>query len=202
MINRQARSITGMYSSTPIHPLLCEVGLVIASALLDHRQRVYTHRLLCLQDSHPTKEILPISLREGDRGFQPGELPENTLMWTQNARPTSYGQWLAWKFTIDHCIDPAEGVEPDRRPDSYSLVKLDVIIKGKKEAMKEARKDKPGLVLWTDGWVILCKRKTRSIMAWKVSPHFKFRNRGLHSVVNSPSGPVRALLTDGLAVMT
>ena len=65
MINRQARSITGMYSSTPVHPLLCEAGLISASILLDYRQRLYTHRLLSLPDSHPTKEILPISLREG-----------------------------------------------------------------------------------------------------------------------------------------
>ncbi len=36
MINRQARSITGICSSTLIHPLLCEAGLVPASTLLDH----------------------------------------------------------------------------------------------------------------------------------------------------------------------
>ena len=151
MINRQARSITGMYSTTLIHPLLCEAGLVPASVLLDHRQRVYTHRLLCLPNSHPTKEILPISLREGDRAFQPGELLENTLIWTQDERPTSFGQWLEWQITIDHCIDSAEGVELVRGPDSCSSAKLNVIIKGKKEAMEEARKDKPGLVFWTDG---------------------------------------------------
>lgn len=80
MINRQARSITGMYSSTPIHPLLYEAGLTPAPILLDHRQKVYAHRLLGLPDLHPAKEILPISLRKGDGGFQPGELPENTLM--------------------------------------------------------------------------------------------------------------------------
>ncbi len=30
LVNRQARSITGMYSSTPIHPLLGEAGLIPA----------------------------------------------------------------------------------------------------------------------------------------------------------------------------
>lgn len=113
MINHQARSITGMYASTPIHPLLCEAGLIPASIFLDYRQRVYAHRLLGLPGLHPAKEILPItiSIRDGDRWFQPGELPENTLMWTQNSRSTLYGQWLAWKITIDHSIDPVEGVE-------------------------------------------------------------------------------------------
>lgn len=95
MINRQARSITGMYPSTLVHPLLCEVGLIPASILLGYRQRRYTYRLLSLPESHPTKEILRVSLREGDRGFRPEEVPENTLLWTENTRPTSYVQWLA-----------------------------------------------------------------------------------------------------------
>lgn len=63
-------------------------------------------------------------------------------MWTQNVRPTSFG-WLAWQITIDHCIDPAEGVEPVRELNFCSSVNLDIIIKAKKEAMEEARKDKP-----------------------------------------------------------
>ncbi len=91
MINRQARSITGMYSSTPIHSLLCEAGLIPASILLDYRQRIYAHWLLSLSDLHPTKDIFPISLRKGDGSLQPGELQEDTLMCTQDLRPTLYG---------------------------------------------------------------------------------------------------------------
>lgn len=71
-------------------------------------------------------------------------------MQTQNVLPTSYRQWLAWQTTVDHCIDPAKGVEPIRRSDSYRLVKLNVIIKVKKERMKKIRKDKSALVVWTD----------------------------------------------------
>ena len=48
IINRQARSITGMYPSTPIHPLLYEAGLVLASTLLNYRQRQYAFQLLGL----------------------------------------------------------------------------------------------------------------------------------------------------------
>lgn len=88
LFNRQARSITGMYPSTPLHPLLCEAGLMPASIHLDYRQRSYAHRLLSLPDEHPAKEVLYISLRVGDGDFQPEELPDNTLMWTQDARPT------------------------------------------------------------------------------------------------------------------
>ena len=103
LFNRQARSLTGMYPSTPLHPLLCEAGLTPASTLLDYGQRLYAYRLLSLPDQHPAKEILPMSLRIGDGGFQPGELPDSTLMWTQGTRPTLYGQWLAWQITIEHC---------------------------------------------------------------------------------------------------
>ena len=35
LINRQARSITGMYQSTPIAPLMSESGLIPAHILLD-----------------------------------------------------------------------------------------------------------------------------------------------------------------------
>ena len=48
-------------------------------------------QLLSLSNLHPTKEILPISLREGDRGFQLGEAPENTITSIENIRPTLYG---------------------------------------------------------------------------------------------------------------
>ena len=91
IINRQARLITRMYSSTPIHPLLCKASLSPAFILLNYRQKLYTHRLLSLPNLHPTKKILPISLREGDRGFQLEEVPEDTLLQTENAWPTLYG---------------------------------------------------------------------------------------------------------------
>lgn len=65
----------------------------------------------------------------------------------QKARLTLHQQSLVWQMTVYHYIDSAEQVESVRRSDSYSLVKLDVIIKGKKEAMEEAKKEKSGLVI-------------------------------------------------------
>ncbi len=63
LINRQARSITGMYPSTPIDALIGESNLIPAHVLLDFRQQKYSHRILSLPDSMPTKDILPINLR-------------------------------------------------------------------------------------------------------------------------------------------
>ncbi len=139
-----------MYPSTPIHPLLCEAGLVPTSTLLNHHQRQYAYRLLSLPDQHLTKNILPVSLRNGDGDFQPGELPVNDLMWTENTRPTLYGQWLAWQITIEHSIDAADGVGPvvTMEPDKF---KGRIIIQAKKHAIGEAEKYWPGLVMWTDG---------------------------------------------------
>ena len=150
LLNRQARSITGMYPSTPVHPLLCEAGLVPASALLNHRQRQYAYRLLSLPDQHLVKGILHISLRKGDASSQPRKIPENTLMWTENARPTLYGHWLAWQISIEHWIGPADGVEP------VETIEVDrftgkVVIQPKKEALEETKKYRTGLVMWTDG---------------------------------------------------
>lgn len=96
MLNQQAQSITGMYPSTLLHLLLCEDDLATASAVLDYWQRLYRHRLLSLPDQHSIKENLPISLRLRDASFQLGELPDNTLTWTENRRSNLYGQWLAW----------------------------------------------------------------------------------------------------------
>ena len=151
LFNRQARAITGMYRSTTLHPLLCEAGIIPASTCLDYRQRLYAHRLLSFPEQHPAKDILPVSLRKGDEGFQPGELPQDSLMWTQNARATSYRQWLAWQITIEHSVDPANGVEPVEVIKTGTCFEGKIIIENKKQALDEATKYRPGLVLWTDG---------------------------------------------------
>lgn len=39
LLNRQARAITGIYPSTPIHPLLSEAGFIPAKILLDFCQK-------------------------------------------------------------------------------------------------------------------------------------------------------------------
>ena len=64
-----------------VHPLLSEAGLIPAKILLDSCQKKYAYRLLTLPDYHPAKNTLPVSMREGDGNSQPGEQPENTLMW-------------------------------------------------------------------------------------------------------------------------
>ena len=103
-------------------------------------------------------------------------------MWTENARPTLYGQWLAWQITIEHSIDPADGVEPveTMEPDKFQGA---IVIQAKKDAIKEARKYRPGLVMWTDGSkldqrvgaAVCWREKTRDL--WKEKGVFLGKNK-------------------------
>lgn len=101
-----------MYRSTPIGPLMSESGLDPAEILLNYRQRKYAYRLLALPDGHPTKEILPISLRASEGNTQPGELSETDDIWSSRQKVKTYGQHLAQQVSIDFLIDLTEGVEP------------------------------------------------------------------------------------------
>lgn len=75
---------------------MSEAGLVPAQILLNHRQKMYTYRLLTLPSDHLTKKILPISFQNGDADtIGAEEQPEDTLTWIGSERPNSLGQWLA-----------------------------------------------------------------------------------------------------------
>ena len=178
MINRQVRSIAGMYPSTPLHSLLCEAGLTPASIILDTRQRLYGYRLLRLPDEHPAKKILPTSLRTGDGTFQPEELLENNLMWTQNAQPRLYRKWLAWQLTVDHSIDPADGLEPVEIIKPSTSFAGKIVIDNKAQALTEARKDHLGLTMWTDRSKISNGRCGASV-CWKDMKSKQWRQKSL-----------------------
>ncbi len=77
LLNRQARTITGIYRSTPVGPLISELGLVPAHVLLDYQQSKYAYGLLTLPDGNPAKDILPVTLKSSDGSAQPGEQPED-----------------------------------------------------------------------------------------------------------------------------
>lgn len=64
-------------------------------------------------------------------------------MWTQNSRPTLYGQWLAWQLTIDHSIGLAKA---EKKKSNYLLM-VNITNKCTKEALEEARKVRPDRAL-------------------------------------------------------
>ena len=168
LINRQARSITGMYRSSPISPLMNDSGLLPAHILLDSRQRAYAHRILCLPDSVPTKDILPITLRTGDGNAQPEELPEYDLIWSTNQRIRTYGQHLAKQVSVSFSIDPAEGVEPIL-PMPIQSFPGKICMEEKCKAIEIAKKagDQADLTLWCDGSK-LDQGGTGAAVIWKL----------------------------------
>ena len=87
-------------------------------------------------------------------------------MWTQDTRPTTYGHWLAWQITVEHSIDPADGVEPVEKITSDFQFQGEVIIKCKKQALEEAISYQTGLVMWTDGSK-LDQGNTGAAVCWK-----------------------------------
>lgn len=149
MIKRQARSITGMYLSTPIAALMSESGL-IPHILHDFRQRKYACRLLSLPDSIPTKDILPITLRVGDGNAQPEDQQEQDDVWASNQHITIYGQRLARQVSVRFSIDPAEGTEPIRAM-LRSIFPGKLIIEDRNRAMLEAKTGIANLKLWGNG---------------------------------------------------
>lgn len=151
LINRQACSITGIYRSTSIHPLLSEAGLIPANILLDSRQKKYAYRLLTLPDEHPAKNTLPISMREGNGSLQPGEQPDNTLMWIENTKPPLSGHRLAPQLALDNSIDPAGGIEPVENSGSATPFPGEIIVERKKKEIERAKNYQAGIVFWVDG---------------------------------------------------
>ena len=128
-----------MYPSTPIPPLLSEAGLVPDKTLLDFRRKSYAYQLLTLPDHHPTKHILPVSLRMGDESSQPGEQPEDILMWVENANPRLFEHLLAQQIASNHSIDPADGIEPVDSLAPNSNFGGKVIIEGKRKKWRRQK---------------------------------------------------------------
>ncbi|KAL2008564.1 hypothetical protein VTN00DRAFT_6758 [Thermoascus crustaceus] len=152
MINRQARAITGMFRTTPIGPLVREAGLEPAETLLKARQLGYTIRLLGLPNSHPARQVLPVTFREGDCHAQPGEQPIGDRVWAEvsGRGPWSLGQHLACQIAGTLKIDPSRGFEEtvEAFPSTFpGIIKVLPAV----EAYQAARAARPGLTLWSDG---------------------------------------------------
>ena len=191
LINRQARSITGMYLSTPVAALMNESGIISAHILLDFRQRKYAYRLLSLPDSRPTKDILPIILRIGDGNTQPEDQPEHDSVWASNEPIATYGQQLARQVSIGFTIDPAEGIEPVRATSS-SIFPGELIIEDRNRAILDAESGKAYLKLWFDGSK-LDKGGTGAAVVWKDHISQKWQEQKLFLGLNKVKGPSSAV---------
>ena len=165
LINRQARSITGMHQSTPISSLMSASGLLPAHVLSDFCQRAYAHLILSFPNSIPTENILPISLREGDGHTQPEDLPQCDSIWSTTQRIRSYGQHLARQISVGFCIDPTERVEPILAIPPQDFPGK-VCIEDRNRAIQVAREELADLTFWCD-WSKLDQGGTGAAVVWK-----------------------------------
>lgn len=87
----------------------------------------------------------------GDESSEPGELPEDTLMWVESSKPKLLCHLLAHQIASHHSIDPTDGVEPVQSLQSAACFKGKNFLEEKKKALEEARRYRAGNVLWADG---------------------------------------------------
>ena len=182
LINRQARSITGIYPSTPVPALMSESGLIPAHIMLDFRQRKYAYRLLSLPESIPTKAILPVTLRIGDGNAQLEDYPEQDSAWASMGPVVNYGQRLARQVSIGFSIDQAQGTEPIRTAPN-SIFPGELIIEDRKKAILEAKSTNADLKLWCDGSK-LDKGGTGAAVVWKSHVSQKWQEQKLSLGLN------------------
>lgn len=66
LVNRQGRTITVMLQCVPVEVVVQEAGLRPAVLLLNNRQWRYILRFLAAPKTHPARDILPVTIRDGE----------------------------------------------------------------------------------------------------------------------------------------
>ena len=155
------RAITGAYRTTPIGPLVREAALEPAESLLEGRQLGYTTRILGLPKDQPTRQILPVTFREGDQHAQPGEQPIGDRAWAERTPrgqasrgrgQWSLGQHLARQLGKSLGTDPSGGFEETAMiaqgtfPGTIRVLPMGEALEAARDISLEV-----GLCLWSDG---------------------------------------------------
>jgi len=127
LLNEQGRKVTGCFRTTPQGALMNDAGLRPAKALLNNRVRRYKLRQMMMPEAHGEGRML--------------EVQRNVSQWVEG---------------IDVLIPedkPFERRSYERTtlPTEKRCLKGNVIIQDEKQALKEAKLEREGLVFWTDG---------------------------------------------------
>ena len=150
LLNKQARAITGMFKTTPIPLLQREANLPDAPGLLDAKRLGFTLRCLEQTEGHPSRSILPPSLRFGEMG-ELGELfSETNLEWATKTKGGNIGKRLARHLnktvpiTLENGIDYyCEWVKPGEFPGTIKIFE--------KEQAIQVAKFADNTAVFTDG---------------------------------------------------
>ena len=169
IVNRQGRTITGMFRSAPIGVVIKEAGLRPATSLLNNRQRQFAHRILSPPQDNPTRNILPLTFRVGDAHAQPEEIKSEDWDWLEDHKDKTLGQRLANSLADSTVVDTSYGFEFTKRVEPACFLGVVDAPSSREAAEDKARQhyDREGeLSFWTDGSK-LDSQKTGAGVAWK-----------------------------------
>jgi hypothetical protein len=125
LLNRQARTITGLLRSTPLAFLRDQACLPPAKDLLDQRQTRYAIRALSADGDHPTHQLLPAGFRPAELyGYEETTVQPSSIGWTRLEKTHRLcGSRLAQqvikhkKYDVEHGFDlPCRRDPPDPGP--------------------------------------------------------------------------------------
>lgn len=113
MVNKQGSAMTGIFWSAPTGIMVRYTGLRFAVSLLNTRQSRFRFRLLTVARSQPSRDILLVTLREGDDQAQSGELPEgdDNCAWPPQRAQKTLKPRLCWTIMEGSGIDTTLGTE-------------------------------------------------------------------------------------------
>src|SRR5579871_1788161 len=181
LLNKQARAITGAFKTTPIPFLKKEANLPDATGLLDNRRLGFTLRCLKQVEGHPSRRILPPSLRFGEIGELGQLFSETNLEWATKPKGGDIGKRLARilnrkiPITLENGIDyHHEWPKPD---DSEFPGKIKVF--DDKQAIQVANRNE-NTAIFTDGSRMGQKDREKAGAAMAQKDERGWKTRGWH----------------------
>jgi len=127
ILNEQGRRVTGCFRTTPRGALMNDAGLRPANAILNNRVRRYKMRQMIMLDAAGGGRVIKM---EG-----------NVVR-----RVEGIDQLILEDYPLER-----RSYERTTLPETRERLKGQVIIQEEEQALEEARKERDGLVLWTDG---------------------------------------------------
>ncbi len=95
LLNKQARAITGLFSTTPITFLRLAADLPPAERLLNMKRLRFIFRCLRQQEGHPSRNALPLSLLYGEFTDLTSQHSAGHLDWAEKEKGGNIGKRLA-----------------------------------------------------------------------------------------------------------
>jgi ribonuclease HI len=171
LLNKQARAITGLFRTTPIPFLRKAADLPEAGKLLDQRRLGFISRCLRQPEGHPSRSLLPASLRFGEFEDPNTQLSSHYLEWVEKEKGGEIGKRLARALKKNLPISLEDGIEfyfewkkPDTFPGQIKILE--------EEQAKLLARSYEETAIYTDGSRIK-DDYTGAGLAWKTQGSWK-----------------------------